>query len=143
MVRRRYDWGPDFADDDRFTHEWWLEYGSFGPSTHQWRSYVRGGEEIARMLLSLHYVSHSLPESQRAVLVWSFEVREDLRCSGEHLGTRIIEQLDDEYRDWELYVGSAPNALSFWLRFGWPMCECKDCRGSDMIIRRPRWGLNA
>ncbi|MDR6868585.1 hypothetical protein J2Y69_003204 [Microbacterium resistens] len=137
MVRGRFGWGPEFVDDDRFTHEWWLENGDFGPPAHQWRSYVRGGEEVARALLSLQYVSHSPATSRQAMLIWNFEIREDLRCTGEHLGTTIIEQLAEEYHDREIYIGSAPDAMGFWTKFGWPLCDCDDCRSRHMIVRCP------
>lgn len=34
-----------------------------------------------------------------ALMIWIFEVREDLRCSGDHIGTRIVEQFVDEFDD--------------------------------------------
>lgn len=128
--------GPVFADDDRFNPTWWRQK-RFGPPDHQWRSYARGGEEVARMLLALRFASHVPHTSIPAVLIWSFEVREDLRCSGDRVGTRIIEQVADEFDDLELYIGPTPESMSFWTRLGWPMCECDCCRGRDLIARRP------
>ncbi len=128
---------PDYADDRRFTRTWWAN-GGLGPPDHQWRSYIQRGEEVARLLLHLRYPAHSSRTNSPAVMVWSFEVREDLRCNGTHLGTAIIQQLASEYRDREIYVGPTQQSASFWARFGWPMCNCTECDGRDLIVRRPK-----
>lgn len=87
------------------------------------------------MLLGLQFESHSDGSSIPALLVWCFEVRKDLRCSG--IGTTIVHDLVEEFGDKEIYIGSAVDAESFWRRFGWPMCQCEMCRGHDLIVRRP------
>ncbi|WP_223286322.1 UvrD-helicase domain-containing protein [Kocuria atrinae] len=129
--------GPVFADDDRFNPTWWRRNADFGPPEHQWRSYAWRGEEVARMLVSLRFSSHISHTSVPAVMVWDFEVREDLRCSGDHIGTRIIEQFSDDFNDKEIYIGPTPKSTSFWTRFGWPMCDCASCCGRDFIVRPP------
>ncbi len=89
------------------------------------------------MLLARRFCSH-LPEvTTPAVMIWNFEVRVDLRCSGDHIGTRIVEQFFDEFADEEIYIGPTSESMSFWTRFGWPMCECDSCGGRDFIVRRP------
>lgn len=88
------------------------------------------------MLLSLRYVSHTPRATAPAVMIWDFEVREGLRISEDRIGTRIITQLADEFSDRELYIGPAHDAVGFWERFGWPMCDCAACEGRDMIVRR-------
>jgi hypothetical protein len=128
---------PDFVNDDRFTAAWWGGSATGGPPTHQWRSYIQHGEEVARILLSLRFPSHSLSPAPSALMVWSFEVREDLRCNGTHIGTTIVNQLVDEYRDREIYIGPTPESRTFWARFRWPMCNCDDCRGHDFIVHKP------
>lgn len=140
LVHRENDWGPDFANDDRFTHEWWLEDGHFGPPSHQWRSYRCEDEEVARVLLSLRYVSHSPVPSPLALLIWNIEVREDLRQNGARLGTTIVDLIAEEFSDREIYVGSVPEAMDFWTTFGWPMCDCDECRGRNMMVRHPTGG---
>jgi hypothetical protein len=136
-VCREDDWGPNFAVDSRFTHEWWHENANFGPPTHQWRSYQRDDEEVARVLLSLRYMSHSPGQSSPALLIWNIEVREGLRRSGNRFGTTVVDQIADEFSEREIYVGSIPESMEFWTRFGWPMCHCDDCRGRHMMVRRP------
>ncbi|MFJ2505083.1 hypothetical protein [Microbacterium sp. NPDC087592] len=129
--------GPAFADDDGFNPTWWRRNANFGPPEHQWRSYVWRGEEVARLLLACRFSSHLPTNLTPALMIWSFEVRGDLRCSGDHIGTRIIEQFEHEFDDEEIYVGPTSESMSFWTRFGWPMCECDSCRGRDFIVRRP------
>ncbi len=116
---------------------WWRQNANFGPPEHQWRSYVWRGEEVARMLLALRFSSHLPHTSTPAVMVWDFEVREDLRCSGDHIGTRIVEQLVDELQDQEIYIGPTSESMSFWTRFDWQMCGCNRCWGQDFIVRLP------
>ncbi|MGI5185442.1 hypothetical protein ACQEVZ_55275 [Dactylosporangium sp. CA-152071] len=128
---------PNFADDDRFNAAWWGQNAGIGPPAHQWRSYIRRGEEAARLLLSFSFRTHSLDSAERALMIWSFEVRQDLRCSGSYVGTNIINQLVDEYRDREIYIGSSPSSATFWARFGWPMCDCDECEGRGFIVHRP------
>ncbi len=137
MAHHRDGRGPDFPDDDRFNPVWWRRTANFGPPEHQWRSYIRGGEEVARMLLSFRYATHSRESTTPAVLIWDFEVREGLRISEDRIGTRIITQLAEEFSDRELYIGPTSDAVGFWKRFGWPMCDCDRCEGRDMIVRRP------
>lgn len=129
--------GPVFADDDRFKPTGWRRNADFGPPEYQWRSYAWRGEEVARMLISLRFFSHTSQTSVPAVMVWDFEVREDLRCSGDHIGTRIMEQFSDDFGDKEMYIGPTPKSTSFWMRFGWPMCDCTNCCGRDFIVRPP------
>ena len=129
--------GPVFAEHIGFNPEWWRRDANFGPPEHQWRSYSRDGEEVARVLLSLRYPSHLPHSSDPTMMIWDFEVREGLRCNGEYLGTRIVNQLAEEFSDQEIYVGPASAAVGFWTRFGWPMCDCEACDGRDMIVRRP------
>jgi hypothetical protein len=136
MTKTRGRRRPDFGSDDGFTASWWGEDADFGPPDHQWRSYVRNGEEVARMLLSMRFLSHSDP-SASALMVWNFEVREGLQCSGEHIGTTIVEQLVSEYGDREIYIGPTPESVGFWERFRWPMCDCDECDGRNFIVRRP------
>jgi hypothetical protein len=137
MVALRGKLRPDFVDDNRYTSAWWGESTTVGPPAYQWRSYTRHREEVARILLSFRFSSHSLDLSTPAVMVWSFEVREDLRCSGAHVGTTIVNQLVGEYCDRKIYIGPTRESETFWARFGWPMCDCDRCRGSDFIVRRP------
>jgi hypothetical protein len=127
--------GPKYALDPRFNTTWWNRNVQFGPPEHQWRSYFSDGEEVARVLLSLRYESH-LRSASTAILIWSFEVREDLRVSGKHLGTRIAEDISAEFSTREMYVGPTVESASFWERFSWPYCECVNCEGRDMIVRR-------
>ena len=129
--------GPVFADDDRFNPIWWRQNVHLGPPEHRWRSYVWRGEEVARMLLAMQFSRHWPRTTPPAVLVWSFEVREDMRCSGDHIGTRIVEELADELNDREIYIGPAPESTSFWTRLGWSMCNCDACRGQDIMVRHP------
>ena len=136
MVTLRGKSRPDFVDDDRYTAAWWGNSASVGPPAYQWRSYIRLGEEVARILLGLRFDAHSRHPST-ALLVSNFEVREDMRCSGTHIGTTIVNQLDAEYRDREIYIGPTSESKTFWARFGWPMCDCDQCRGRDLIVRRP------
>lgn len=75
------------------------------------------------MLLVCRFYSHLPDSSPPALMFWSFEVREDLRCGGDHIGTRIIEQFVDEFADEEIYIGPTSESISFWTRFGWPMRE--------------------
>ncbi|MEV8265790.1 hypothetical protein AB0P00_16760 [Microbacterium sp. NPDC077057] len=129
--------GPLFVDDDRFNPTWWRRNTNFGPPEYQWRSYAWRGEEVARMLLARRFSSHITGKLNPALMIWSFEVREDLRCSGDHIGTRIVEQFVDEFDDQEIYIGPTSESMSFWTRFGWPMCQCDSCWGRDFIVRRP------
>lgn len=133
----RFERGPDFAPDERFTASWWERNVNFGPPDHQWRSYGRGGEEVARVLLSLRFTSHSLRPPPPAVLVWSFEVRDDLRLNGERIGTRIVDQLSHEFDGFEIYAGPTETSAAFWERFGWSYCACARCGGDDLIVRIP------
>lgn len=89
------------------------------------------------MLFVLGYASHSRSAPSAAVMIWNFEVREDLRCSGDHIGTRIVQQFVDEYGDQEIYIGPTPASHSFWERFGWPLCDCDQCWGPDYFVRPP------
>ncbi len=73
---------PDYPTDDRFTAHWWGESGDFTPPDYEWRSYRRGDEEIARALLVLTFSSHTAHRSVPALLVWNFEVRQDLQRNG-------------------------------------------------------------
>lgn len=129
--------GPLFVDDDRFNPTWWRRNTNFGPPEYQWRSYAWRGEDVARMLLARRFSSHITGKLNPALMIWSFEVREDLRCSGDHIGTRIVEQFVDEFDDQEIYIGPTSESMSFWTRFGWPMCQCDSCWGRDFIVRRP------
>ena len=88
------------------------------------------------MLLSLRFPSHSDP-SAPAVMVWNFEVREDLQASGEHIGTAIVDQLVAEYSEREIYIGPIAGSVGFWERFRWPMCNCEECNGRNFIVRLP------
>lgn len=135
MVRLQGRLTPGFADDARFTASWWSENANLRPPSYLWRSYSAGGEEVARVLLSLGFPSHSGDASVPALLVWSFEVRDDLR--GDGFGTTIVDQLAREFPDRELYIGATAESASFWERFGWPMCDCDECDGRDFIVRRP------
>lgn len=126
---------PSFANDDRFTAEWWSENADFAPPRYQWRSYVCENAEVARVLLSLEFQSHELPHTA-AVLIWFLEVRADLQRSRHHYGTAVVTDLAAEFSNIELYVGPNLDAIEFWSRFGWPMCSCEDCRGNHMMIRR-------
>lgn len=128
---------PAFADDPRFTAQWWGQNGDFTPPDYEWRSYRRDDEEIARALLSLRFPSHTGDRSVPALLIWNFEVRQDMQRTGEHVGTALVDALAAEYRDWEIYIGPTPHSKPFWDRFGWPMCDCEDCDGRDFIVRRP------
>lgn len=87
------------------------------------------------MLLRLLYPSHSQGLSDRALMIWNFEIRADLRGGG--IGTTIIDQLLDEHSNREIYVGPTSDSVAFWERFGWPMCDCDDCDGRDFLVRRP------
>ena len=128
---------PDFVDDNRYTAAWCGQNAGFGSPAHQWRSYSRHGEEVARMLLSLYFTSHSPDSSVPALMVWNFEVREDLRRSGLHIGTTIVEELAVEYHDREIYVGPTFESVTFWARFQWPMCDCEQCDSRDFRVCRP------
>ncbi len=136
MVMLRGGLRPNFVDDDRYTAAWWGESATVGPPTHQWRSYIQQGEEVARILLSLRFTSHSPGTSTSALMIWNFEVREDMRYNGTHIGTTIVNQLADEYRDREIYIGPTSASKAFWARFRWPMCDCDQCRGRDFIVRQ-------
>lgn len=136
MTRTRGRRRPDFGSDDGFTASWWGEHADFGPPDHQWRSYSQNGEQVARLLLSLRFSSHTSPPAP-AVMVWNFEVRQDLQRNGEHIGTTIVDELVAEYRDQEIYIGPTPDSIGFWKRFRWPMCDCDYCGGRDFIVRRP------
>lgn len=92
MVRLRDGQGPAFIDDDRFNPVWWRQDANFGPPDYQWRSYLRLGEEVARMLLVLRYVSHMPRAMEPAVMIWDFEVRDGLRISEDRIGTQIVTQ---------------------------------------------------
>lgn len=137
MVAGRHGLRPDFADDERFTTAWWAEDNEFSMPEHQRRKYMRNGQEVARILLSLRFPSHSPGPSASAVMIWNFEVREDLRCSETHVGTTIVNQLVGEYLDREIHIGPTPESEPFWARFGWPMCDCDRCESRDFIVRRP------
>lgn len=128
---------PDFGFHDGFRASWWGEHSSFGPPDHEWRTYSRNGEEVARLLLSLRFTSHSVP-AVPAVMVWNFEVHRDLQRSGEHIGTRIIDELVAEYSDREIYIGPTAESIGFWERFRWPMCDCEECAGRDFIVASAR-----
>lgn len=127
---------PDFGLHNGFTASWWGENAGFGPPDHQWRTYSQNGEEIARLLLSLRFTSHSLP-ADPAVMIWNFEVRGDLQRNGEHIGTRIVDELVAEYGNREIYIGPTSDSIGFWEQFRWPMCDCDECNGRDFILRRP------
>lgn len=127
---------PDFGSDDGFTASWWGEHADFGPPDHQWRSYSQNGEQVARLLLSLRFPSHSnLPVP--AVMVWNFEVRQDLQRNGAHIGSTIVAELAAEYQDLEIYIGPTSDSIDFWKQFRWPMCDCDECNDHDFIVRRP------
>lgn len=126
-----------FPEDDRFTAAQWKPRPGFGRSGFQWRSYFRASEEVARVLLVHQFLSHSATPSTHALLISNFEVREDLRASGDRIGTRIVHDIVDEFRDQEIYIGPTPTSTTFWAKFRWPMCGCGVCRGRDFIVRRP------
>lgn len=128
---------PNYDDDDRFNAEWWGEHGNFTPPDYQWRSYRRDGQEIARALLVLRFTSHTPDHAGPALLIWNFEVRRDLQRTGEHIGTELVQALAAEYPDREIYSGPTPQSMPFWKRFGWPMCDCEDCFGRNLVVRRP------
>jgi hypothetical protein len=136
MTKTRGRRQPDFDVDEGFTVSWWGENTDFSPPDYQWRSYSRDGQEVARLLLSLRFPSHSVP-AVPAVLIWNFEVHRGLQRSGAHIGSRIVVELTAEYRTQEIYIGPTPESVGFWRRFGWPMCDCDDCGGRDFILRRP------
>ena len=127
----------DFDADHRFTSTWWPQTTPLGPPDYQWRSYTADGEEVARMLLSLRFPSHSPRKLASAVLIWNFAVRSGLCRSSAHLGTTIVLRLVREFRNGEMYIGPTPESLTFWTRFGWPRCECERCGARDFIVRRP------
>lgn len=128
---------PAFAEDPGFTAQWWGQNADFTPPDYEWRSYRRDDEEIARALLSLKFPSHTGDPSVPALLIWNFEVRQDLQRTEEHVGTALVDALAAEYRDWEIYIGPTPRSKPFWDRFRWPMCDCEDCDGRGLIVRRP------
>lgn len=129
---------PDFADDPRFTVFRWREMtDDLSPNENEWRSYRRDDEEIARLRLVRNYPSHSGDRAVPALLISNVEVRADLRGSEDHIGTALVDALAADYRDWEIYLGPAMGSEGFWNRFGWPMCDCQDCDGHDLIVRRP------
>jgi hypothetical protein len=128
---------PAYIDDERFDRAQWTGPADVGPPAYQWRSYLRGGEEIARSLLCLKYPSHSLDSSKSARMLWNLEVRDDIRGSRDHLGSAIVEQLIRERPDQEMYIGPTAESITFWQRFEWPMCSCPDCDGRGFIVRRP------
>jgi hypothetical protein len=133
---------PAFVNDDRFDNNQWKGAANFGPPMYQGRSYLREGEEIARMLLCIQYPSHFQNSSMPARMLWNFEVREDLRGSQGRIGTTIVEQLIAERPNQEMYIGPTARSITFWRRFGWPMCSCPDCDGRDFVVRRPNTTVN-
>lgn len=98
-------WQPNYDDRIGFTPAMWLER-SRGRTDHQWRSYsLDGDEEVARMLLTPTYSSHTHRRAPRALLLDTIEVRADLQRSGAHVGRMVVEELGDDHRNWEIYAG--------------------------------------
>lgn len=81
------------------------------------------------------FASHLSDSSAAAIIVLSFEVREDLRCGEERIGTTVIHQLIREYRNQVIYLGSAAGSHSFWQKLGWRMCACDFCDSRELMIR--------
>lgn len=131
-------WQPNYDDDIGFTPSMWLER-SRGRTDHQWRSYLLDGDdEVARMLLTPTYSSHTHRRATRAVLLDAIEVRADLQRSGTHIGRMVIEELVDDHRNWEIYAGPTASSALFWdEKLGWPRCDCNDCYGRDFVVWRP------
>ncbi|APH45460.1 hypothetical protein BMW26_11235 [Microbacterium sp. 1.5R] len=122
--------------DEFYTEQMWTSNTSFGDVPHQWRAYSAGGEEVARVLLSLRYDSH-LRGALPAVMIWNFEVREDLRRRGLYLGSMIVSDLLSDHADREVYAGPASGSEGFWKRTRLQRCECARCAGTDHFVYRP------
>ncbi|MBT1669649.1 hypothetical protein KK092_09670 [Curtobacterium flaccumfaciens pv. flaccumfaciens] len=128
---------PDFAEDPRFTFPWRWWTDDLTSSENEWRSYSRDDEEIARLLLVRNFRSHTTGRSAPAVLISNLEVPQGLRETGRYIGTSLVNELVEEFRGWEIYIGPTSSSTWFWKRFRWPMCDCEACDGQDLIVRRP------
>lgn len=131
-------WQPSYYDDTGFTPSRWREYSS-GRTDHQWRSYsLDGDDDVARMMFSPTYSSHTHRRVTRAVLLDTIEVRADLQRSGAHIGRMVIEELVDDHRNREIYAGPTESSAPFWdEKLGWPRCDCNDCHGREFVVWRP------
>jgi hypothetical protein len=124
---------PAFDVDDRFDSAQWSGSDAVQPPSWEWRSYLRGGAEVARMLLCFEYRSHRSDSLSAALLLSNFEVRNDRL--GEGIGRTIVAGLVREGSGHEMYLGPTDQSIGFWRKMGWEVCGCRTRGCPDLMMR--------